>query len=133
MVSHPPKEQPPPETLRPPAPAAAGTLESSCRLGGQFTESDSVPAELGPGDALVYSGYVFHGGGANRTADHWRKAMHLSVVAGWLTPEEASPLDYPLGSLAERSERVQQMLGHKSYVPGDRPGAGLWLRHVKEI
>ena len=102
-------------------------------LGGQFTEAESVPAELGPGDALVYSGYVFHGGGANRTTDQWRKAMHLSVVAGWLTPEEASPLDYPLGSLAEQSERVQQLLGHRSYVPGDRPGAGLWLRHVKEI
>lgn len=102
-------------------------------LGSQFTEAESVPAELGPGDALVYSGYVFHGGGANRTTDRWRKAMHLSVVAGWLTPEEASPLDYPLGSLDGRSTRVQQLLGHRSYVPGDRPGAGLWLRHVKEI
>ncbi len=93
----------------------------------------SVPAELSPGDALVYSGYVFHGGGANRTTDQWRKAMHLSVVAGWLTPEEASPIDYTTEELAGRSDRVKQLLGHKSYVPGRRRGGGLWLRHVKEL
>lgn len=96
-------------------------------------DMESVPAELGPGDALVYSGFVLHGGGANRTSDRWRKAMHMSVVAGWLTPEEASPLDFPVGELAGQSDRVQQLLGHRSYVPGARRGGGLWLRHVKEI
>jgi len=49
-----------------------------------YTEQDSVPAEMAPGDALVYSGYLFHGGGANTTAEGWRKALHLSYVAGWL-------------------------------------------------
>ena len=68
-------------------------------------EHESVPAELGPGDALVYSGYVFHGGGANVTADRWRKAMHLSFVAGWLTPEESCALDFPLGDLDHCSPR----------------------------
>lgn len=103
--------------------------------GGSLSVSEdvpSVPAELGPGDALVYSGYVLHGGGANVT-DRWRKAMHLSVVAGWLTPEEAHPLDYSADDLAACSERVKQLLGHRSYVPGAHHGAGLWLRHVKEI
>lgn len=93
----------------------------------------SVPAELGAGDALVYSGYVLHGGGENRTEDRWRRAMHLSVVAGWLTPEEACALDYSADDLAGRSERVKQMLGHRSYRPGPRRGGGLWLKHVKEL
>ena len=97
------------------------------------SEVDTVPAELGPGDALVYSGHVFHGGGANRTTDRWRRAMHLSFVAGWLTPEESIALDHPLGSLADRSERVQRLIGHRSYTPGERRGGGLWLRHVKAI
>lgn len=96
-------------------------------------ETVSVPAELGPGDALVYSGYVLHGGGANVTTDRWRKAMHLSVVAGWLTPEEASPLDYTAEELEPHSERVKQLLGHRSYLPGPRRGGGLWLKHVKEL
>lgn len=95
---------------------------------------ESVPAELGPGDALIYSGAVFHGGGANRTADRWRRAMHLSFVAGWLTPEESIALDHPVGTLADQSVRVQQLLGHRSYTPGQgRRGGGLWLRHVKAI
>jgi len=96
-------------------------------------ELETVPAELGPGDALVYSGYVVHGGGANRTADQWRRAMHMSVVAGWLSPEEAHPLDFSADDLAGQSERVKQLLGHRSYLPGPRRGGGLWLRHVKEI
>jgi len=97
------------------------------------SEVGTVPAELGPGDALVYSGHVFHGGGANLTTDRWRRAMHLSFVAGWLTPEESIVLDHPLGSLDGQSERVRSLLGHRSYLPGDRRGGGLWLRHVKAI
>ena len=99
----------------------------------RYEERESVPAELGPGDALVYSGYVLHGGGANRTADQWRRAMHVSFVAGWLTPEEASPLDFSLGELAGCSERVQRLLGHRSYDPRPYNGGGLWLRHVREM
>lgn len=97
------------------------------------SHADTVPAELGPGDALVYSGYVSHGGGANTTTDRWRKAMHLSFCAGWLTPEEACALDFALGELDDRSPRVQRLLGHRSYRPMPHPGGGLWLRHVREI
>lgn len=94
--------------------------------------TETVPAELAPGDAFVYSGKVLHGGGANQT-DRWRRAMHLSFVVGWLTPEEASPLDYAMGELADKSERVQRLLGHKSYDSRPHPGGGLWLKHVKEM
>ena len=96
-------------------------------------KSETVPAELGPGDALIYSGYLTHGGGANQTADQWRKAMHLSFVAGWLTPEESCALDFSLGDLDDRSPRVQRLLGHRSYTPMPHPGGGLWLRNVKAI
>jgi hypothetical protein len=95
--------------------------------------SMSVPAEMHPGDALVYSGKVIHGGGANQTLDRWRNAMHLSFVVGWLTPEESSPIDYTDEELAGRSPRVQRLLGHRSYDPRPHLGGGLWLRHVDEI
>jgi len=93
----------------------------------------TVPAEMGPGDALVYSGYVLHGGGANQDDKAWRKAMHMSFVAGWLTPEEAHPLDFLLGELEAQSPRVQRMLGHRSYDPRPHVGGGLWLRNVNAI
>lgn len=95
--------------------------------------ADTVPAEMSPGDALIYSGKTVHGGGANRTADQWRRAMHLSFVAGWLTPEESSPIDYLDEELADQSPRVQRLLGHRSYAPNPHPGGGLWLRHVTKI
>ena len=93
----------------------------------------TVPAELRPGDALVYSGKLVHGGGANRTSDRWRLAMHLSFLVGWLTPEESSPIDYTDADLAGQSARVQRLLGHRSYSPRPQPGGGLWLRNVDLI
>jgi hypothetical protein len=97
------------------------------------TAEQTVPAEMRPGDALVYSGKVVHGGGANTTSDRWRKAMHLSFVVGWLTPEESSPLDYSDDELAQCSARVQRVLGHRSYDPRPHYGGGLWLRNANKI
>lgn len=96
-------------------------------------QDQTMPAEMAPGDALVYSGKVVHGGGANTTVDRWRRAMHLSFVVGWLTPEESSPIDYTDEELAGCSARVQRLLGHRSYDPRPLPGGGLWLRHVNKI
>jgi len=95
--------------------------------------SQTVPAEMGVGDALIYTGKLVHGGGANTTSERWRRAMHLSFVAGWLTPEEASPLDYTAEDLVNCSQRVRRLLGHRSYDPRPHYGGGLWLRHVSEM
>ncbi len=99
----------------------------------EATPEMTVPAEMQPGDALVYSGKTIHGGGANLTSDRWRLAMHLSFVVGWLTPEESSPIDYSDADLASHSRRVQRLLGHRSYDPSPNLGGGLWLRHVDKI
>jgi len=93
----------------------------------------TVPAELKPGDALVYSGKVVHGGGANKTSDQWRRAMHLSFLVGWLVPEESNPLDYTVAELQQQSVRVQRLLGLRSYDPQPHFGSGLWLRHANKI
>ncbi len=93
----------------------------------------ATAAEMQPGDALIYSGKVVHGGGANQTEDRWRRAMHLSFVAGWLVPEESSPLDYSDEDLRDRSPRVQRLLGHRSYDPRPHFGGGLWLRNVNKV
>ncbi len=93
----------------------------------------TLPAEMSVGDALVYTGKVIHGGGANQTQDRWRLAMHLSFVLGWLVPEESSAIDYSDEDLAGRSLRVQRLLGHRSYDPRPHFGGGLWLRNVDQI
>ena len=89
----------------------------------------------------------FAAGGLCGVACQWRLAMHLSFVVGWLTPEEASPLDYATAELeaAGVSDHVRQLLGHRSYNPtlireplvedGEEVGGGggLWLKNVRRI
>jgi hypothetical protein len=74
-------------------------------------ESMSRQVELAPGDALIYLGSLVHGGGANRTADRWRKALYLSYLVGWLTPEEAVPLGVGADVAATLPLRARQLLG----------------------
>lgn len=97
------------------------------------SQEQTVPATMKPGDALIYSGRLIHGGGANRTTGQWRNAMHLSFLVGWLVPEESSPIDYTDEELANQSARVQRLLGHRSYDPRPHHGGGLWLRHANKI
>ena len=95
---------------------------------------DTVPAELSPGGALLYSGKVIHGGGANQTEDRWRMAMHMSFVVGWLTPEEASTLEYTEEEARALSPRAQRLLGFRSYDPmPTHPAGRLWLRDFEPI
>ena len=89
---------------------------------------ESVAATMSAGSGLVYSGKVFHGGGANHTSDRWRMAMHLSFVVGWLTPEEANAMEYPAELVATLSPRVQALLGFASYDPGTHRSGRLWTR-----
>eukprot|EP01047_Picozoa_sp_COSAG01_P119532 COSAG01_NODE_48241_length_383_cov_0.535211_2_plen_102_part_00 len=62
-----------------PGPYAQHRWEDQTRAA---TAAEALPAELAPGDALLYSGKVLHGGGANTSATRWRHAVHLSFVVG---------------------------------------------------
>jgi hypothetical protein len=55
---------------------------------------DTVPAEMPCGSVLIYSGSVFHGGGANRSTQR-RVAINVDYCAGWLRQEENQYLACP--------------------------------------
>lgn len=93
----------------------------------------TVPTEMPAGSGMIYSGKVVHGAGANRTKDRWRFAMHISFVAGWLTPEEASALYYPLDLIKTLPLRTQRLLGYRSYVPAPLTSGRLWLKDFDEV
>jgi len=93
----------------------------------------TVPTEMRAGSGMIYSGKVIHGGGANRTRGHWRFAMHISFVVGWLTPEEASPLCYPVELIRTLPPRTQRLLGFRSYDPRPHAGGRLWLKNFNEL
>lgn len=76
-----------------------------------------IAAELNPGDALMYTGRTIHGGGHNTTSDRWRKALYISFLLGWLTPEEAVCLGVPDEMLATLNSRERRLLGWASIPP----------------
>src|SRR6476620_8271214 len=71
----------------------------------------AVPVELEPGDALIYIVRLLHGGGANKTADRWRKALYLAYLVGWLTPEEAVAVGVGPELARTLPPRARQLLG----------------------
>ncbi len=69
------------------------------------------------GSAFLYNGKVIHGGGANRTVDTWRVAIHAGFVLGWLRAEENHQLTTPLDVARRLPPTAQQLLGFRSYEP----------------
>jgi hypothetical protein len=51
--------------------------------------------------------------------------MHVSFVAGWLRPEEASPIQVDRDRVATLPERARQLLGWSSYH--SEGGGRIWL------
>lgn len=74
-----------------------------------------VAAEMPAGSAVVYLGSTIHAGGANTTADVWRRGMHTSFVVGWLRTEENNYLSTPLDVVRTLPRRSQELLGYAAH------------------
>jgi ectoine hydroxylase-related dioxygenase (phytanoyl-CoA dioxygenase family) len=59
-----------------------------------FGPDDTEPAEMPRGSVLVYSGSVYHGGGANRSAAT-RIGLNITYAVAWLRQEENQYLSVP--------------------------------------
>ncbi len=76
---------------------------------------ETCQASMLAGSALLYSGKVVHGGGANRSKDQWRVGLHAGFVLGWLRSEENHQLTTSLEDAKKLPKHVQQLLGFRSY------------------
>ena len=92
-----------------------------------YDPAATVPAEMSAGSVLLFSGKTIHGGGANRTVDEWRWALHVSYLQGWLRAEEAHPFALPRHLAADLPRRAKELLGFAEYNPAPQPGGRLWL------
>lgn len=101
-------------------------LPAGTRRGDDDVDGPIEPAyaEMPAGSGMIYTGKVVHGAGANRT-EAMRHGMHVSFVAGWLRPEEASPLMVDRELASTLPERARQLLGWGSYH--SRGGGRTWL------
>jgi ectoine hydroxylase-related dioxygenase (phytanoyl-CoA dioxygenase family) len=91
----------------------------------------TIPAVMNAGDALLISGKTAHGGGANRTADEYRRGLAFTFNAGFLTGEEAYPFLIDMEIARKLSPRVQRVLGFRSQYPTGSPG--LWQSDYADL
>lgn len=87
-------------------------------------------AEMAAGSVLVYTGTVFHGGGANTSAAD-RVGLNITYALGWLRQEENQYLSCPPEIARTLPPELQELLGYATgqyalgyYTPPLPPGAG---------
>ena len=77
----------------------------------QFTEADTIPAEMTKGSVLVYTGALYHGGGANRS-DSVRRGVNITYNVSWLRQEENQYLSVPIEVARTFEEDLQRLMGY---------------------
>jgi ectoine hydroxylase-related dioxygenase (phytanoyl-CoA dioxygenase family) len=79
-------------------------------------DTDTVTVEIPAGTALIYTGSIWHGGGANNSnADRLGVVLHYAV--SWLRPVENHVLVVPPAAASGLSERLQELLGYNIHPP----------------
>jgi len=79
-----------------------------------FEPYDSIPAEMPKGSVMVYNGSMWHGGGANRTAQR-RIGVAMNYCAGYIRQQENQQLGIPREVAAQFAPRLQELCGYSLY------------------
>jgi ectoine hydroxylase-related dioxygenase (phytanoyl-CoA dioxygenase family) len=74
--------------------------------------ADTTPAEMRKGSCLVYTGKVYHGGGANRT-DTTRVGLNITYNVAWLRQEENQYLSVPREVAETLDDDLLRLLGYQ--------------------
>jgi hypothetical protein len=76
-----------------------------------FTTADSEPAEMERGSVLIYSGSVYHGGGANQT-ESTRVGLNITYNVAWLRQEENQYLSVPREIASTLPTELLRLMGY---------------------
>ena len=76
------------------------------------TVDETVPAEMSVGSCLLYTGKVYHGGGAN-TSDETRTGLNITYDVGWLRQEENQYLSVPREIAETLPDDLLQLMGYR--------------------
>ncbi|MGN6516494.1 MAG: phytanoyl-CoA dioxygenase family protein [Rhizomicrobium sp.] len=77
-----------------------------------FTPADTVPAEMVKGSVLIYSGSVYHGGGANRS-QQVRAGINITYNLSWLRQEENQYLSVPPDVARTLPVELLRLIGYR--------------------
>ncbi|KZM20807.1 dioxygenase [Ascochyta rabiei] len=95
--------------------------------------SESLAAEINPGDALFFSGRLIHRGGHNQT-NEVRRALTIHLCRNGLNTQEAHPLTIPRDIAETMSYRSQAMFGFRSSWPvHKKSGSHFWTSCWEEL
>lgn len=76
---------------------------------------DTVAAEMERGSVLVWHGSLWHGGGANRTAER-RVGIAMNYCAGYIRQQENQQLGIPRDLVRTFELRLQRLVGYGIYM-----------------
>ena len=80
--------------------------------GFDHTHDETVPATMSKGSCLLYTGKVYHGGGANRS-DSTRTGLNITYDVGWLRQEENQYLSCPPDVAATLDVDLLRLMGYR--------------------
>lgn len=79
-----------------------------------FGTYDTIAAEMPKGSVLVWHGSLWHGGGANATAER-RVGIAMNYCAGFIRQQENQQLGIPRDIAREFSPRLRELVGYGVY------------------
>jgi ectoine hydroxylase-related dioxygenase (phytanoyl-CoA dioxygenase family) len=89
---------------------------------------DERSLEMAAGSVMIFHGSLWHGGGANTTADEWRLGVNVQYCPGFVRQQQNPYLGIPAELAATFPDRLLELLGYKLYkgimghVDGRSPG-----------
>ncbi|KAK7900808.1 hypothetical protein LTR67_003092 [Exophiala xenobiotica] len=75
-------------------------------------DEEAVPAELEPGDALIFVGNLYHAGGGNITKDQARETIGIFLCKPYYRPAENQFLMVPPEKARHLPPQAQRLLGY---------------------
>ena len=78
----------------------------------QPPEVETVQVEMEPGTIIIWTGALWHGGGANRT-EQSRLAIDINFNLSYLAQQENQFVGVPRSELDKMPERLQRLIGYK--------------------
>ncbi|MGB7880614.1 MAG: phytanoyl-CoA dioxygenase family protein [Ilumatobacteraceae bacterium] len=78
----------------------------------EHTIDETVPAAMSKGSCLLYTGKVYHGGGAN-TSDETRVGLNITYDVGWLRQEENQYLSVPREIAETLPDELLRLMGYR--------------------
>jgi ectoine hydroxylase-related dioxygenase (phytanoyl-CoA dioxygenase family) len=75
---------------------------------------ETIPAEMAKGSVLIWDGSLWHGGGANATAER-RTGVAMNYCAGFIRQQENQQLGLPPELVKTFPPRLQELVGYGVY------------------